>query len=1199
MNKSYKSIWNEALGTYVAAAETAVASGRKTSSRRRARRVPARDGGGLLALEPRIVFDAAIAATVTDVDTETSVLNHQNAVDQVSTAELASTEEPAAPASVEPATETSSEEGASSISASTDQVLADSGAVAEDDLSAIDGGAVDSSAGTDATAPSDTDVSEPSDSEASAVPEDADLVLDATGETAQQEIIFVDAVVPDIADFLQNHPGEVIYLEAGRDGVEQIAEALQGRTGVTAVHILGHAESGQVRLGSSLLTADSIQDEHADDMEVIRAALAADADILLYGCDIAADAAGLHFVQALADATGADVAASDDTTGADELGGNWTLEVQHGQIDAQTLAVTAWHGVLAQNNTGAWTITGTTASQGSTASAATTTAGVTTTVSFSSFSTATTNVTGFVGGTTSNLNGIAVFNSDGGGAVQGTPSLTFQYNWDSTPEGGGTLASTGGGTALMTITFSQPVTNPVLHLDRIGGTGGGVHNGMTFTMQKSGLSLVRLSGTDHFSVVGGNVIRNSQVGAAVGTGYTAESSTNINLGTAAGSVLVNGTNVTSITFLMSFDAGSVEGLGGDAIELKVSLDPAPIARNDAFTTAEDTAVSGNLFASNGSGADTDINSDPLTVTAVNGVVVTGGVPISLANGTLTITNPATGAFTFVPNQDYNGTQSFNYTISDPRGSTSTASVNITVTPVNDAPVNTVPPAQVVAEDSTVVFSAANGNAISVADVDNGSLTVTVWAEQGTLTISGTAGLTITRGDGISDAAITLSGTVASINAALNGLVFQPTSDNNGAGAVNIRTSDGSATTVSRVAIDLTPVDDTTADSVSTTEATPVDITPLVNDSFEGPAYVVSASDPANGTAVVNADGTITYTPDAGFGGEDTFTYTTATLDEGFNYSYWSDNPTSDSPNFATVFPAGFPTRTPDGTGWTPGISGGDSLLVQAEQGDADTNNVVAWSGEFLVLEAGTYTFNLDADNTARLIVDGSVAVTTNSYSTTPTSVTLTLDAGVHTFVVQYADLLPNERVNLSYSGADTSGAAVNVNGSDLWGAKVRFETETVTVDVYTEPRADSSSISVNEGSENTPLGLSAPTDLDGDTLTITVTGLPILGTVTLSDGSPVTNGQLLTEAQLTGLQYDAPADYNGTDPVGSFAYTVSDGVTTVSGGTVIDVSPVDDQPVAANDTIAVTEDTPASGSLALNDTPSGDGGNVWALGSAP
>ena len=384
MNKSYKSIWNETLGTYVAAAETAVSSGRKTSSSRRARRVPARDGGGLLALEPRIVFDAAIAATVTDVDTETSVLNHQNAVDQVSTAELASTEEPAAPASVEPATETSSEEGASSISASTDQVLADSGAVAEDDLSAIDGGAVDSSAGTDATAPSDTDVSEPSDSEASAVPEDADLVLDAAGETVQQEIIFVDAVVPDIADFLQNHPGEVIYLDAGRDGVEQIAEALQGRTSVAAIHILSHAESGQVRLGSSLLTADSIQDEHADDMEVIRAALAADADILLYGCDIAADAAGLHFVQALADATGADVAASDDTTGADELGGNWTLEVQHGQIDAQTLAVTAWHGVLAQNNTGAWTITGTTASQGSTASAATTTAGVTTTVSFGS-----------------------------------------------------------------------------------------------------------------------------------------------------------------------------------------------------------------------------------------------------------------------------------------------------------------------------------------------------------------------------------------------------------------------------------------------------------------------------------------------------------------------------------------------------------------------------------------------------------------------------------------------------------------------------------------------------------------------------------------------------------------------------------------------------------------------------------------------
>ena len=67
MNKSYKSIWNEALGTYVAAAETASTSGRKSSSSRKARRAPVRAHAGQLVLEQRIVFDAAVAATVVEV----------------------------------------------------------------------------------------------------------------------------------------------------------------------------------------------------------------------------------------------------------------------------------------------------------------------------------------------------------------------------------------------------------------------------------------------------------------------------------------------------------------------------------------------------------------------------------------------------------------------------------------------------------------------------------------------------------------------------------------------------------------------------------------------------------------------------------------------------------------------------------------------------------------------------------------------------------------------------------------------------------------------------------------------------------------------------------------------------------------------------------------------------------------------------
>lgn len=187
MNKSYKSIWNEALGTYVAAAETAVASGRKTSSRRRARRVPARDGGGLLALEPRIVFDAAIAATVMDVHSDTSVLNHQDAIDQV---ELTSTEDSAGVAPADADTEPSLEDGKSGTSTLQDRELAAAGSIADDEPSHPAREADDSSAGTDSTASNDAEVSE---SETSAV-ESAEPVA----EPERQEIIFVDSVAADL-----------------------------------------------------------------------------------------------------------------------------------------------------------------------------------------------------------------------------------------------------------------------------------------------------------------------------------------------------------------------------------------------------------------------------------------------------------------------------------------------------------------------------------------------------------------------------------------------------------------------------------------------------------------------------------------------------------------------------------------------------------------------------------------------------------------------------------------------------------------------------------------------------------------------------------------------------------------------------------------------------------------------------------------
>src|SRR5215475_10011800 len=116
------------------------------------------------------------------------------------------------------------------------------------------------------------------------------------------------------------------------------------------------------------------------------------------------------------------------------------------------------------------------------------------------------------------------------------------------------------------------------------------------------------------------------------------------------------------------------------------------------------------------------------------------------------------------------------------------------------------------------------------------------------------------------------------------------------------------------------------------------------------------------------------------------------------------------------------------------------------------------------------------------------------------------------------------------------------------------------------------------------LGIAGPTDVDGDPLTITVTGVPnaSIGTVYLSDGTtPVTSGMALTSAQLTGLVFRPAADANGA--AGSFSYTVNDGNGGSDSQTVtLNVTPVNDAPIAdADKTVTVAED---SGNSSINMT---------------
>ncbi|WP_316154520.1 VCBS domain-containing protein [Cupriavidus sp. BIC8F] len=139
--------------------------------------------------------------------------------------------------------------------------------------------------------------------------------------------------------------------------------------------------------------------------------------------------------------------------------------------------------------------------------------------------------------------------------------------------------------------------------------------------------------------------------------------------------------------------------------------------------------------------------------------------------------------------------------------TATQAITVNITGANDAAVNAMPTAQVVNEDTPLVFSTTNGNALSISDVDNGSHTVTLSATSGTISLNGFAGLQFLAGDGAADSTMTFTGSDAAINAALNGLRFVGDKDYAGAATLQMQTSDGASVDSDSVAIAINPVND--------------------------------------------------------------------------------------------------------------------------------------------------------------------------------------------------------------------------------------------------------------------------------------------------------------------------------------------------------------------------------------------------------
>lgn len=573
------------------------------------------------------------------------------------------------------------------------------------------------------------------------------------------------------------------------------------------------------------------------------------------------------------------------------------------------------------------------------------------------------------------------------------------------------------------------------------------------------------------------------------------------------------------------------------------------ANDDAFVTDEDTPFSDSV-ATNDSTTSGGLLNYALQTQAGHGTVVVD----------------ADGSFTYTPNADFHGTDSFAYLVSDPASSeTAIRTASITVNAINDTPVAD---SQTITTDEDTQFDGT----LTATDIDGDSLLfiLQTGAAHGTVTVNP-------------------DGTFS----------YVPEANFHGSDLFTFVVSDGTATSAAAtVSITVTSVNDlpvAASVSISTDEDTPFAGTLTASDA-DGDALTFVLSTPAaHGTVSINADGTFSYTPDANFHGTDSFTFVVndgqadslpatvsitvvtvndvpaadaqaVSIDEDtlYNGTLTGSDADGDALTFAigTVLPShGVVAINPDGTfSYTPAANfhGTDTFSFVASDGTAN-------STEALV------TVTVAAVNDTPVANDGSFSGHKNSNvqgTLTATDVDgdgLTFSGGTvapsHGTVVISPDGTFTYTPEANYFGPDTFSFVV----SDGTATSVEA-TVTITIANNQAPVADPGNLQTNE---DTPLsGTLTGSDADGDPLEFFLGSfVPLHGTVDITlDGTFV---------------YTPSSNFHGTD---SFTFYVNDGIGNSAEVTVtVSVLSVNDLPVASAASFNTNEDTPFSGTLTASD----------------
>ncbi|MER9397476.1 Ig-like domain-containing protein [Mesorhizobium sp. M0615] len=543
---------------------------------------------------------------------------------------------------------------------------------------------------------------------------------------------------------------------------------------------------------------------------------------------------------------------------------------------------------------------------------------------------------------------------------------------------------------------------------------------------------------------------------------------------------------------------------------------APIASDDEAMVAEDGSVVVAVLAN-----DTDEDGDTLTPSVVT----------EPANGTVTL-NPG-GSFTYAPKTNFFGADSFTYRVSDGFAQSNVATVTLTVTPVNDAPVATDDIASVTEDGSLILAVLGNDS-----DVDGDALTPVL--------VTGPANGTLT---------LNLNGS----------FTYAPTANFSGTDSFTYKASDGTAeSNIATVTLTVTPVNDAPVaadDLASVAEGGSVAVSVLANDTdVDGDALSpILVTEPTNGTLTLNSDRSFTYAPKANFSGTDSFTYKSsdgsaesniATVALTINAANQNHAPlaigdmataaedgsvvvpvlTNDSdvdgdsltPILVTGPTNGTLTLNPDGSfTYAPNANffGTDSFTYKASDGIAESNIAIVALTITPVNDAP-----VAADDLASVAEGGSlvVSVLTNDSDVDGDTLTPVLVSGP-----------TNGTLTLNPDGSFTYAPNANFFGTDSFTYKAfdgTAESNIATVALTVTPVNDAPVAAddiayVAEDGSLVVLVLANDSDVDGDTLTPVLVAGPTNGTLTLNpDGS---------------FTYAPKTNFFGTD---SFTYQASDGV---------------------------------------------------------